>query len=204
MVWLGLHRCHNVVGTFALYHGCCLLPAIIFYRNLWLGHLQLPTRKQVAIMLCASVFFSLLAAFLFSLLGDRLISKQHVLQELASRGWTRDQFYPLVLYFLTVNPVLEELFWRGVIINGLTNKRGEMDFRLQVWVAWCFAAWHYLVLRVFFQQFFAESIVVGIAVVGGALAYLYRKYKSLVLPILWHSLVFDMLVIVVLFMLIGP
>lgn len=61
-VWLGMYGFRQVIWTFFLYHGICLVPAVIAYRHLWLPDLLRPTAKQLlsiatgGILLCVFAF----------------------------------------------------------------------------------------------------------------------------------------------------
>lgn len=43
------------------------------------------------------------------------------MHSLEQRGFSPNWFLPMGAYFLTINPIFEELFWRGVIYNELKN-----------------------------------------------------------------------------------
>jgi membrane protease YdiL (CAAX protease family) len=100
--------------------------------------------------------------------------------------------WPMIVYFVPVNAVLEELFWRGVVLNELRGLDEQDYVAGSVWTAFTFAVWHYLVLRLLLRHGWAEATVLGILAAGMFFSWLYRRTGSIVIPILWHGLVFDL------------
>ncbi len=91
----------------------------------------------------------------------------------------------LFCYFGLVNPVVEELFWRGTIHSRL---------REATWTPWMaaglsgslFGAWHWLPVRLFFSFPLALLVVIGIMATGVVLGLLYDKSRSMPATILLH------------------
>src|ERR1700733_10237792 len=109
---------------------------------------------------------------------------------LTTRGFMATWVLPLCLYFVVINAILEELFWRGVILNQLEYLNSKIRLAGTVWTAATFAAWHWLVIRALIKPGWAEVTMIGILLMGVFASWLYRKSGSIVLPILWHALVF--------------
>lgn len=89
------------------------------------------------------------------------------------------------------------------MLNELSdNELSEDDtepFGLPVlWTNLLFAAWHILVIRLFVAPSFMYIAFCTVMAVGIFLSYLYRRKSSLVLPALWHGLVFDLAVVIIL------
>lgn len=195
-VWLGMYRLHSLVWTFVLYHGVCLLPAVIWGRRLWLPAVRLPTRGQVLLLVLALATVLPLVPLGWTAIGTRFVSPEHLLAVVTARGFRAAWLLPLGIYFVPVNAILEELFWRGVILNEL---RGAANTASKLGVAWAICAFgggHYLVLRLLLRPGWAEASVLLIAVAGAFLAWLYRATRSIVLPVLWHGLIFDLAVMI--------
>ncbi len=196
-VWLGMYRLDSLVWTFALYHGVCLLPAVIWGRRLWLPAVHWPSRRQWLALGFALVIVLPLAPLVWDWIGTQFINSHDLLQVVTRRGFRARWLMPLACYFVPVNAILEELFWRGVILNEL---RGTGDAAWTVGAGWAilaFGTWHYLVLRLLLRPGWAEASVLLIVAAGVFLAWLYRATRSIVVPILWHSLVFDLALIVI-------
>ena len=113
------------------------------------------------------------------------------------RGFRTAWLLPFGVYFVAVNATLEELFWRGVVLNELRGTGDTIWTLGAVWTALTFAAWHYLVLRLLLRPGWAEVTVLGVLAAGIFFAWLYRKTHSIIVPILWHGLLFDFALVVV-------
>ena len=196
-VWLGMYKFDNLILTFLLYHGVCLLPASLWGYSLWRPALRWPSRKQWLILLTAVVCLLPASLVIYGLLGARIMSAADIDSVVTARGFKSAWLLPLGLYFVPVNAILEELFWRGVVLNELRGTGGTIWRLGAVWTAVTFAAWHYLVLRLLLRPGWAEATVLVIVAVGVFLAWLYRRTHSIILPILWHGLIFDLILIVV-------
>jgi membrane protease YdiL (CAAX protease family) len=194
----GLDYFKSIFWSFFLYHGCCLLPIIIWRRRTWMAHLIPPTVKQVGAVLAASLGLTILTIFLHHFAGNFLIERQHALVAMNMRGFQIGWLVPLGIYFVTVNPVIEELFWRGVVLNDLCQDDHRMTRRPYIWTNISFAAWHLLIIRLFVTPYMVPVALIIVAAVGFFMSWLYRRTGSVIVPMLWHGLVFDLAVIVIL------
>lgn len=190
-----MYKLHSIAWTFFLYHGVCLLPASIWGRQLWLSHIPRPTGRQWVVLLLASILSCLVALATYSFTGTMVVSRAHVMGALTERGYKAGALLPLAIYFVIVNSTLEELFWRGVILNELDYLDKRWRYAGTLLAAIAFAAWHYLVLRTLLEPGFAELAVVGVMLVGVFCSWIYRQTQSIVMAILWHGLVFDLSII---------
>jgi len=196
-VWLGMYRLDSIAWTFFLYHGCCLLPAALWGRRLWRGAVRWPTRRQWACLLAALVCVVPLSLLLYTEIGQRLLDVPDFDDVVTGRGFHSAWLLPFGVYFVVVNATLEELFWRGVVLNELRGTSEAVWTLGAVWTAFAFAAWHYLVLRLLLRPGWAEATVLAILAAGILFAWMYRQTKSIIVPILWHGLVFDLGLVVV-------
>lgn len=196
-VWLGMYRFDSLLWTFALYHGVCLLPAIVWGYPLWRKALRPPTRPQWAWLLGGFVILVPLSLLVYQDLGKSLLDAPGVLAVVTRRGFRAAWLLPLILYFVPVNAVLEELFWRGVVLNELRGTGEAVWTAGTIWTALTFAGWHYLVVRLLVRPGWAELTVLGILAAGIFFDWLYRRTRSLIVPILWHGLVFDLSLLLV-------
>jgi membrane protease YdiL (CAAX protease family) len=196
-VWLGLYRLDNIFWTFALYHGLCLAPAVIWGRGLWMQAFRMPTRREwraLAIAVAVSLPLSVAA---YAAIGGVLMDRSAVLGILTSRGFHTRLLIPLGLYFVPVNAVMEELFWRGVVLNTLRGTDETIWTLGALWTAFTFAGWHYMVIRLLLRPGWAELAIFGIMIAGVFLAWLYHRTRTVSVPILWHALVFDLAIMAV-------
>ena len=192
-----MYRLDSLAWTFAFYHGCCLLPAAVWGHKLWRGAVRWPTLRQWAWLLAALVTVVPVSLFLYTEIGRTILSAHDLTSVVTRRGFRAAELLPVGIYFVAVNATLEELFWRGVVLNELRGTSEAVWTVGAVWTAFAFAGWHYLVLRLLLRPGWAEATVLAIVLAGVFFAWLYRQTKSIIVPILWHGLVFDLGLIVV-------
>lgn len=203
-VWYGMYRLYSIPWTFFLYHGVCLLPAIIWGRRLWLPDVKRPSGKQWAILAAAAIATCSAALIAYGYTGSTIVACGNVMHAMTQRGFVASYLWPFAAYFIVVNSTLEELFWRGVVLNELDHLDKPWPRAGYAWTAITFAAWHYLVLRALLQPGYAELAVLGVLGVGLCCSYLYRRTKSIVLPIVVHAFVFDLAVIAIFWCMVAP
>jgi len=85
-----------------------------------------------------------LALLVYAHIGTDFLSPSNLRHVVTERGFQSRWLWPLGFYFVPVNAVLEELFWRGVVLNELRGM-DEGSWLFGVSSTLTFAAWHYLV-----------------------------------------------------------
>ncbi len=186
----------SAVGAFALYHGICLIPAIILGRKLWLSDWKPPKLQEWAMLLLASIAFSTIAYFFYELFGIKLLSNEHVFELLKNLGFSKSLFWPLSIYAVVVNPLVEELFWRGVVFNYFDRFEKPFKNFALLWSSFAYALFHYTIFRMVMYPMFAEIGTLMLAIYGAILALLYRKTGSIITTSVAHGLLTDMAAIV--------
>jgi membrane protease YdiL (CAAX protease family) len=192
-----MYKLSSIVWAFVLYHGVCLLPAVIVFHKLWIGHVKRPTRRQMLILAVVTAMFCLGGSVLYGLTGNLIVDRQDVLHVLTARGYQATWLLPLGIYLVVINAALEELFWRGVVLNELEPLNEKLKHLGTAWTAVTFAAWHWLVFRTLLKPGWAELTVLLLIFIGVFCSWLYKRTGSIVLPILFHAFVLDLTVIVV-------
>ncbi len=195
-IWVGLHQIQSAAWTFALYHGLCLVPAIIWGRSHWRKTLLVPSLKICLALMVASVIFTIIALFTYELFGDRLLSNDHVIDVLKQLGYSKAIFWPLSIYAIVVNPVLEELFWRGVVLNELDAMNLKNKHFGIVWSSFTYALFHYSIFAMIMYPVWAEIGSLMLAIYGAFLAVVYRKTGSIITTAIAHSVLTDLACIV--------
>ena len=165
-VWLGMYRWDSLLWTFALYHGACLLPAAIWGRRLWKPALRWPTPRQWGALGLAMLVMLPLSLWAYARIGASLINADALKDVVTERGFQSAWLLPLSFYFVPVNATLEELFWRGVVLNELRGVGASAWTLGAVWTAFTFAAWHYLVIRLLLRPGWAEMTVLVLVLAG--------------------------------------
>lgn len=151
-----------------------------------------PTRTQWTAVFVATAIMGPLSVWVYSHLGDLFINRQNVLSMVTSRGFRLTQISWFGFYFIPVNAILEELFWRGVVLNELKGATPAAQRFGTAWTAVTFAAWHFLVLRLLLRPMWAEAVLGLIMCAGFFLEWVYERAERITVPILWHALVFDL------------
>jgi len=114
---------------------------------------------------------------------------------LAGLGVSENALWWLIPYFCVVNPIIEELFWRGAVSRWV----GEFGRHGRSWDGFsslCFAVWHAVALSGLFVPWVTWSAVAVIAVLGFWAQRLRRRGVCLMELALWHGIVVDLLIAV--------
>jgi uncharacterized protein len=194
-MWVGLYVLKSAAWTYALYHGVCLVPAIIWGKSLWRPTLKLPSVRDSVLIAVGSVLFSVGTVFLYEWLGKLVLSDAQVLALLKEQGLTQNVLWAFGLYAITVNPLLEEIFWRGIVLNELEKANLPVKHFGLIWSSAAYALFHYFIFRMVLFPGWAELGTVLLAVYGGLLARLYRKSGSILTAALAHALFTDVAVV---------
>ncbi len=121
-----------------------------------------------------------------------MLSDEKTQMLLKDQGYTTELFWPLSIYFVTVNPALEELFWRAALIGKLEVISKKIKHFGILWSSFWYGAFHYPILSMVLYHGWAELGAVMLMVYGGLLALYFRKTESIVLPALAHALLTDL------------
>lgn len=191
-MWYGLYVLKNTNITLGLYHMLCLMPGIILGSSLWRKDLRMPTRKQWLFLALSSVLFNALTVFLYDHIGFLFLKNENVMKLLTELGFQKGHLLVLSLYFIFINSTLEELFWRGAILNQLDRMRAPFKHFGIIVSSIMYGAFHYLILRLVVYPGWAEVGFVMLSVYGALLAVLYRQTRSITMPILAHAFLTDL------------
>jgi membrane protease YdiL (CAAX protease family) len=195
-IWIGMYEIKSAAWTFVIYHGVCLLPQIIKKRSHWTETFRKPTAKQLAILIFSSILFSAGAVLLYEIGGKKLLSDSTAIDLLKQQGFNKQLFWPLSFYAIVVNPLVEEIFWRGVVLNELEKPKALFKNFPVIWSSFAYALFHYLIFRLVMFPIWAELSTVLLALYGAMLATIYRKTGSILTTAIAHGLLTDMAAIV--------
>lgn len=162
--------------TILVYHGAAMavLVAAGAWRRLPLTRPRLPGTITAVVLVASAAIGPVLLAAWSRVRIDALDLGEH----LAVLGLDGAAWALFVVYYFTVNPVIEELFWRGYLGSG-----SRSPARSDVW----FAGYHVFVLWVFVDPVWVVVGFVGLAGAAWMWRQLLRAGGSLVLPILSHA-----------------
>lgn len=196
IIWYGLYVLKSTIVTLGLYHAVVLVPGIIWGFSLWRKDVSMPTLKQWLMLLVTSFLFNGAAVLLYEQVGYIFLDNDHVMKLINELGFTRQHLIPLGLYFIFINSALEELFWRGVILNEMDRVKTPFKHCGIVSSSLMYGAFHYLILRLVVYPGWAEIGFLLLAFYGAFLASIYRKTGSIVMASLVHGLWTDLTAII--------
>lgn len=196
MIWIGMRIIGNALWSFVLYHGVCLIPGIIWGKRLWQASFKRPAWTHLALLLVLSAGFSLFALVIYEKIGTKLLSDDHVLSLLKKLGYSKEIFWPLSIYLIVGNSLLEELFWRGVVLNELESWEDKFKSLGIVWSSFTYALYHYIIFSMVLFPFWAELGTFILALFGVLLVLVYRRSGSIITTSIAHGLLTDTAVIV--------
>ena len=174
-----------------------MLTASVAGFQLWRDDIRLPTKLQWMGPAVAAFVMSVAGMLLYETVGRDLINPTSVLTAMSSRGFRDSQFLGFATYFVIVNATLEELFWRGVVLNELKGLALRQRSFGTWWTAASFGAWHYLVMRLLLRGFWPLVAAAFIMLCGIFLDLVYQRTRNILLAIVWHALVFDVPIILI-------
>ncbi|TWT25212.1 CPBP family intramembrane glutamic endopeptidase [Planomicrobium sp. CPCC 101110] len=184
MILIGLQFFENVVITFLLFFGwLCLVPLIdkAFPKE------RMKLDKQALLVGVGSgvVFFLFVyggASWLHVYLLD--INKLRVL--LLDWGFAGPLEFAFILLFVFVNPVLEEVYWRGYMYEKLRIK-GTAAYAI-IMTSIFYTLYHVLTVLHLFQSGYTLVAVLPVLLVGLFWAYIREKTGSITATIIGHSI----------------
>lgn len=181
----GLFVFHSALLAFVFYASVCLIGA-------WrLGGFAASVRPKLSprVHLTVALLSNLVLVGGYLLLGKWLLPTELLLNRLAGVGITTASFVWLFPYFLVGNPLTEEFFWRSGLRQG-----GPF------YTALLFGAWHSLPIFLIAPAWVAALAVLGIMLVGFALAEVVEATGTLGDAILLHALAADLPLLIVLWL----
>lgn len=192
IIWFGLNILENARASILLFHGLVLLPAIVWWSDVWMRGLRLPTKGQTRVLITFCIGFVALALTLYETLGEVFLSTPNVFGLLLHLGHKNSRFIPLGLYFIFINSTLEELFWRGIVLTKLDQYTPRLKYFGILWSSFAYGLYHYSILQMIVYPFWAVFGTFALMANGIVLAVLYRRTHSIVLASLYHALSTDL------------
>ncbi len=197
-IYVGMYQLKSALWAYGLYHGLVLVPAIIWGRSLWLPSFKKPTLRDCGLLFVATILFSAIAVAAYEIFGTVVLSNERVPLLLKEQGIVRNLFIFFALYSTIINPLLEELFWRGVVLNALDKAGSRFKYFGIIWSSLLYALFHYLIFRQVLYPGWAELGIMLLAGFGALLALIYRKTGSIITTAMVHGLLTDLACVVLL------
>jgi len=198
-IWVttGLYILHDHRIAIALYALlCCLLPALVLGREPdSLRFLPLNAKTGGIAASIAAGALVLLGGWFFLPLLTPLVDFNVLAERLTQIRITPGHFWPFAFYFIVVNPMVEELFWRGLVYRELTYVT-EPKIALLL-SSFFFGFWHWVMIQHFFVPFWVPWITLVIMMGGFIFGALYQRTGTLMGPIVVHALGADLPIVII-------
>ncbi|PPA71173.1 CPBP family intramembrane glutamic endopeptidase [Jeotgalibacillus proteolyticus] len=182
MIFIGLQLFSSVVITFILFYGWLLFIPILKYAFPKIK----PTRQAVILGAGSGLLFFL---FIFGGLNGLHVylmdlNKLRVL--LLEWGIEGTVEWLLVVVLLLINPILEEIYWRGFMFDRLRDKMkagGTIFF-----TAFFYTLYHMLSVIPIFYGIASLAAIIPVFIAGLFFGYLREKTGSILAAIISHAL----------------
>ena len=193
LVYVGLGILHSIPMAVVLYHGFCLV--CITLAGVRVRTIRIPHVLELVGATIAGVLLSFVSVALWRLTGDLIADPDICRIQIEAFGLPVASWGMFAAYFMLVNPVIEELYWRGVV----QERAKALGIRRDAIVAVPFSLWH--IVPIWFICGPVAAMLGGIAVyaVGVLLTFIYRQSRSFGRCIAWHAMMADLAVISLMF-----
>jgi membrane protease YdiL (CAAX protease family) len=166
----------NAWAAILLYHVGII--TVLFLARYWkLGRFLKTTEDFLA--LAGVVLGSAVAGFfIYWLWAIIKLAELNLTDQLSALGLVNAPWFLFIVYYFTVNPLLEEMFWRGYL--------GSPKL-VPTWNDMWFAGYHVLVLISFAGWFWVGLSFTALVITAWFWRQLARRYQGLLLPIASHA-----------------
>ena len=154
------------------------IVVVVSLANSWNLGRGLERGRDILVLIAVVVGSAAAGLIIFWLWPVIKIERLLLAAEMSNLGLSNTPWLIFIFYYFTVNPILEEIFWRGYL--------GSKTLSLTWNDAW-FAGYHLLVLFFFAQ---IPWIIASFVVLAGTAWFwrlLVRRYDGLIMPILSHA-----------------
>jgi len=193
LVAVGLGVFQSIPIAVMLYHGFCLV--CITLAGVRVRTIRIPHVFELVAASGAGLLLSFVSVALWRLTGDLIADPDICRFQIEVLGLPAANWGMFAAYFMLVNPVIEELYWRGVV----QERAKALGIRRDTIVAVPFSLWH--IVPIWFICGHVAALLGGMSVyiVGMLLTLVYRQSRSLGRCIAWHAMMADLAVISLMF-----
>ncbi len=183
--YMGLYIFSNAWLALLAYHFVIII--VLIKRNKTLRNINyfIENKKILisSIILILFILPFLLVTWDYIKLTDLNLS--NMLMKFSLDGFS---FVVFIIYFFTIHPILEELYWRLIITY---KKNTKVDFLFDI----LFAGYHILVLILFVKITFVILSFIVLAISGMIWRYIIKRYQDYLTVFVTHAIA-DLLIIV--------
>ncbi len=176
-VSIGLYLLHNAWLAMLIYHSGIILFLIIFRKDN-LKVTQLLSGLNLKFLFGAIIVSLFSGLLIYSLWDFMTLEHTSIIVALAKYGLAGLSWYLFMIYFSIANPLLEELFWRGLLY-----KKEIKPFLLDI----TFAGYHVLVLQLFINWLWVFLAFLLLVLTAWTWRYLYDTLNGLAVPWISHT-----------------
>lgn len=189
-VGLGLHVLKDYRLTIILYEFLgCGLPVLLFCGNRTPPIFPFHLKRRWLLFTSLLVNVVILGAFWVTQGFDMNWGLFH--ERMTSTHLSADfQFWAFALYIVILNPIFEEMFWRGVVYREWKHYVSTRNANLIS--SFFFGAWHWVVLQTYCEPVWAVALTIAVMIGGSLFASLYEKTGTLAASIALHGLGADL------------
>ena len=193
LVYVGLRILHSIPMAVILYHGFCLVT--IALAGVRVRTIRIPHVFELVAASIAGVLLSFVSVALWRLTGDLIADPDISRIQIEAFGLPVASWGMFAAYFMFVNPVIEELYWRGVV----QERAKALGIRRDTIVAVPFSLWHIVPIWLICGPVAAMLGGIAVYAVGVLLTFIYRQSRSFGRCIAWHAMMADLAVISLMF-----
>ena len=176
-VSIGLYLLNNAWLAMLIYHSGIILFLVIFKKDsLRVQHVF--SGLNLKVLSVTIVVGSLSGIVIYALWHFMALENININVALTKYGLEKLSWYLFTVYFSIVNPLLEEIFWRGLLY-----KKGIKPFLLDT----TFAGYHVLVLYLFINWLWVFLAFLLLVITAWTWRYLYNTLNGLAVPWLSHT-----------------
>lgn len=193
LVYIGMGVLHSIPTAVLLYHAYCLFRVAV--NRTRASRFQWPPLDELIRATLSGVVLSCAGVLLWRLTGDAIADPDLCRIRMVSLGLPIPTWGVFAAYFLLVNPVIEEYYWRGCLQSQARN----VGIKNDAMVAIPFSVWH--IVPIWLVCGPLAAILGGLAVygVGIVLTMMYRLTGDIGRCVVWHAMMADVAVISLMF-----
>lgn len=174
-VLIGLYILRNAWIAIGLYHFGIALFLIAGDRNSLLKKIRTGFNPKIAT--AGVVIPAMIFPVIFIFWEHMQLENVRLNTALANFGLHGSSWFFFMIYFSTVHPFLEEMYWRGYL---------ECNHKYFSWTDFAFAGYHILVLAWFIKLPWLAIAFIALTVAAYGWRYVARKLEGLVVPLISH------------------
>ncbi|MGC5323881.1 CPBP family intramembrane glutamic endopeptidase [Brevibacillus sp. SYSU BS000544] len=194
LVAIGLHVAHSVTLTFALFFSWLAVVPLIDHLVVQKQSLSQAvgiwgltvTARQALIGFGLGISFTLALLIGAYFLHDMLFDVKHLRSLLEKWHFSGNQSGLLLVVLVLLNPILEEIYWRGYLQS--RNGQAPGSIRSLLLTSLWFTAYHLVVIIPIFNWPFCVVAALSIYTAGVLWGWIRDRSHSLFAPVLSHML----------------